>query len=582
MSPSASALPVLICGAGPVGLCASIELARYGIPSVVLERRASTSTHPKARLLNGRTMEILRAWGGSTHGALRMLDWPSRPWATRHVPSERTATARAPLNAPLDEEAFGGVEYPVLSSQDMFEPVFLAAARGSGLVDVQFNQQLLDIEQDESGVRLDVEDRGTGQRKSISAPYVLAADGASSSIRQALSLPMEGQHAIGHYINFYFQADLSRHFGNRPDGLYWIAKRDQLGVLQPVDGRSRWLCQIAYDGQTESRARFDNESCKDWVRRAVDDSALKLEALSVGDWTMSALVASQFRAGRVFLIGDAAQNMPPTGGFGLNTGIHGAHNLAWKLAYVLQGRAAPALLDTYEAERRPVSIETTAYALSIAQAVLESLEFASTGQVRRRRSTRRGPTKSAHDIERGYRYLSEAITFDVGDGSAGDASPHHGALQARPGDLAPHAWIQVNGQRRSTSELVGHGFTLLTSRGEAWLAAARTAGRALNLEITAYTADSRSPGFDHRYGLPCGGAVLVRPDGHICARWMAPPPSLAPALEGALRTALRLNPDAVVATFKPLRSSPCTSSSSAPAVPRVTTSSTEPSRRGIE
>lgn len=556
MSPSASALPVLICGAGPVGLCASIELARYGIASVVLERRSSTSTHPKARWLNGRTMEIVRAWGGSTHRALRMLDWPSRQWATHDVPSDRTTTARAPLSARPDEEAFDGVENAVLSSQDMFEPVFLAAARGSGLVDVQFNQQLVGIEQDESGVRLDVEDRSTGQRRRVSAPYVLAADGASSSIRQQLGLPMEGQHAIGHYINFYFQADLSRHFGNRPDGLNWIAKHDQLGVLQPVDGRLRWLCQIAYDGQAVSRARFDNESCKDWVRRAMDDSTLKLEALSVGDWTMNALVASQFRAGRVFLIGDAAQNMPPTGGLGLNTGIHGAHNLAWKLAYVLQGRAAPALLNTYEAERRPVSVETTAHALSIAEAVLESLEFASTGLVRRHRAARPGTTKSAHDIERGYRYRSEAITFDVVDGSAGDPSSHGGTPRARPGDLAPHAWIEVSGQRRSTSELVGRGFTLLTSRGEAWPAAARTAGHSLSLEIRAFGAGNRSAEFERSYGLQRGGAVLVRPDGHICARWNAPPPSLALALESALRTALRLNEDAAVATFKSLRSCP--------------------------
>ncbi|MGE3511313.1 MAG: FAD-dependent monooxygenase, partial [Vicinamibacterales bacterium] len=435
-----TAAPVIICGAGPVGLAMAIELARHGVRSTVFERHPGTAMHPKARYLNTRTLEIVRQWDPAAHAELVALDWPRRQADSaghRRMSDPEAHGARA-------REWAGSIspESSVLTSQDMFEPVFLRAARRTGLVDVRFSHEVLDLDLRDDGVRVSWVERTTMRRASDTAAYVVAADGASSQMRARLGIAMAGVTAIGHYVNVYFQADLSPWLGDRPRPMYWVATPTHQGVFQPVDGQRRWLCQLPYDGSPEALARYDVAACTRWIRAALRAADVVPDILSIGHWTMNATVAERFSVGDVFLVGDAAHTMPPTGGLGVNTGIQGAHNLAWKLALVLKGQAHASLLATYESERRPVALENTRRSLANARALLSALgaaastsdcaePFAPAVSAARPRSDGNvlGPVL-------GDRYTSTAVTPD-GTAPAADDQPLEHVPRGRAGHRAP-------------------------------------------------------------------------------------------------------------------------------------------------
>lgn len=519
----------------------AIELARHGIRSTVFERHPNTAVHPKARYLNTRTLEIVRQWDRAAHAELVALDWPRRqadPTGHRRVYDHEAHGARA-------REWAGSIspESSVLTSQDMFEPVFLRAARRTGLVDVRFNHEVLDLDLRDDGVRVSWVERTTTRRASDTAAYVVAADGASSDLRARLGIAMAGVTAIGHYVNVYFQADLSPWLGDRLRPMYWVATPTRQGVFQPVDGQRRWLCQVPYDGSPEAFARYDAAACTRWIRAALRAADVVPDILSIGHWTMNATVAEQFSAGGVFLVGDAAHTMPPTGGLGVNTGIQGAHNLAWKLALVLKGQAHASLLATYEAERRPVALENTRRSLENARALLSALGAAASASDHAEppaaavSAARPRPDGNALWPELGYRYASTAVTPD-GTAPPSDAPTLEYVPRGHPGQRAPHVWIRSNDQRRSTLDLFGTGFTVLTSQGPEWPSAARWTQATVNVAVTAHTLVAEHEAFERRYGVRTGGAVLVRPDGHIAARWTDRPADPAASLTEALRRSL--------------------------------------------
>jgi 2-polyprenyl-6-methoxyphenol hydroxylase-like FAD-dependent oxidoreductase len=500
-------VPVLIVGGGPVGLCASLVLGRFGIPSLLVERHPGTSIHPRARGLNVRTMELIRSWGledtvraaGRAQESARYVIWAESLAGREHKRME------VPSHRAFLDPAISPASYVACAQNDL-EPVLLARARSYNGADFRFRHELLSFRQDDTEVLATVRDRATGQEVSVEAAYLIAADGAENGVRAALGLPVSGAGVIGHWVGSYFEADLGRFVADRPSLLYWIDNPDVQGLFVAVNNLDRWVFQTRYDPtRGEAVADFTEERCVDLVRKAAGVPDLAVKPLSVLPWTMASRIADRFRVGRVLLAGDAAHVIPPAGGQGLNVGIQGAHNLAWKLAGVLRGWAGPDLLDTYQTERLPI-------------ARLQSEEAL--------RNTQR-PQQNLRNLGLvlGFAYESPAIVPD-GTPPPEVADPVADYVPtARPGHRAPHLWLERGGERLSPLDLFDTRFTLLAGRdGRAWSETARGIASDWGVPLHAYTV---GPGGDladptgawaRLYGLGPNGAVLVRPDGHVAWR----------------------------------------------------------------
>jgi 2-polyprenyl-6-methoxyphenol hydroxylase-like FAD-dependent oxidoreductase len=524
-------VPVVIVGGGPVGLAAALELARYGVGSVLVERHEDTTWHPKARNLNTRTMEIARGWGAAVHDGLVSVNLP--PGWTSQIIYTRTL-AGAELGR-MRTAGFSGrgpdvsPEIPLLSSQDIFEPIMRRGAEETGLADLRFGHEAGRIKRgsaDDDRVVIEVTERLSVRRYEVEAEYLIAADGADSAIRQQLGAKLIGPQGLGHFVNVYFFADLDPWVAERPAILYWVAHPAAQGVFQPLDARGRWLCQIAYDGKQETWDRYTPERCIEWIRTAIGDEKIEPEIRSIGTWTMNAAVAERLVHGRVILAGDAAHQLPPTGGFGVNTGIQGVHNLAWKLDLVRRGIAGKGLLETYDVERRAIGRYNADRSLENSRMV-QQISAAAMGGSGSPKDAVAASKRYGNflGMELGFWYESAAVVPD------GTAPPDvedpvvDYAASGRPGHRAPHVWLEHGGTRSSTLDLFGPGFALLSEgTGEGWSQAAEEAGQRAGVEIATYVIGAGGDYCDvdgswaRQYGVDDGGAVLVRPDGHVAWR----------------------------------------------------------------
>jgi putative polyketide hydroxylase len=284
----------------------------------------------------------------------------------------------------------------------------------------------------------------------------------------------------------------------------------------------------ALDPVKAADAAYDVSEKKliDYVRVGVGAPDLEVKIDGVSRWRATADVARKFRDGRIFIAGDAAHLMPPNGGFGGNTGIHDAHNLAWKLALVLNGVANEKLLDTYETERKPVAKFTVEQAFS--RYVTRTAPWLKAAQ-------KIEPLVHDFNIEIGYLYRSPAVIAEAG-GPTGHADPRE--TFGLPGSRAPHLWLTRNGRDISTIDLTGNFLLIAGANGADWVRAAKSAADALGLALDAYCIgrDLADPQkcFTQAYGVSPSGASLIRPDGFIA--WRAKDMARAP--EVALRDVL--------------------------------------------
>lgn len=514
---------VLIVGGGPVGLAMSVLLSRLGVESLLVERHSTTARHPKGRNFNLRSAEIVRLWGIETE--LRKGSLPEE-WGGQIV---FTRKLEGPELGRMQTAGFGHAARSLsparalLSSQDLIEPTIRTHAERFDCAQVRFDCEMAAFQPDQAGVRATLVDRVSGASSEVRARYLVAADGAASGVREQLAIPLEGRKGLATLINVFFHADLSRWTNGRPAVLYWIAEPGATGVLQPLDGDRRWLCQIAYDVARESSEDYTPERCAAWIRRAVGSADPEIEILSVMPWTLHATVAASMRAGPVFLVGDAAHQFPPTGGFGMNSGLQDAHNLAWKLAGAVHGWAGERLLDSYDAERRPVcvynvrrSLENAGMVGRVNRAVLEGGDAAEAVAASRRYGNFIG-------MDIGFAYAKGALVPD------GTPPPEVGDVvidyvpTARPGHRAPHLPLERDGATLSTLDLFDMRFTLLAAAdGAAWRDAARACAGDVPLDawLIGQGGDLADPSGEWAdvYGIGPDGAVLVRPDGHVAWR----------------------------------------------------------------
>lgn len=529
-------VPVLIVGGGPLGLTASLELSRHGIEPLLVERQPSTTWHPMARNLNTRTMEIARGWGARLHDGLVALNlpdaWRSQVIYTRTLAGEELGRMQtAGFYGPGPEVS---PEVPLLSSQDVFEPLLREAAETAGPATLRFGHELVDLERggrptDDEAVAV-IEDRAGGRRYAVACQYLLAADGAASRLRQRLGIGLVGARDLAHYVNVYFRADLSGWTDHRPALLYWVAGPKTAGVFQPLDARGRWLCQIPYDGRPEMFATYDSSRCVEWIRTASGDAEVDPEILSVERWGLNSALAERLVSGRVILVGDAAHRIPPFGGFGLNTGIQAAHNLVWKLAHVLRGQADAALLATYEQERLAVASTNAERSMDNARLVQQinaAAAAAGPGGFRPAQAVAAsGRYGNFLGMELGFTYEGAAVIPDGTKAADVDDDVTDYAPSAHPGRRAPHVWLERDGRRISILDLFGPGWAVVAAPGgTAWVQAVRTVAAAAGIEAGCYLVgtgpDCWTPvgsQFADQYELGETGAALIRPDGHVAFR----------------------------------------------------------------
>jgi 2-polyprenyl-6-methoxyphenol hydroxylase-like FAD-dependent oxidoreductase len=509
--PTIPHVPVLIVGAGLAGLSAAALLAWRGVPCLLVERRASTTRHPRARGVNPRSMELLRsipgleadlaAAGRAGTGDLSIVIAESvtgREFRTLAAPGTFDTRRLSPAAT-------------CTAGQDRVEPILLRHARALG-AEIRFSTELAGFTQDARGVHATLRNTETGASTFVAADYMIAADGNRSPARNALGIGVHGHGTISHNMSILFDADLSAALRGRGFVLYYLQNPHFTGVFVSTDDPNCGQVSVEYDPARESAADYDAAHAAEIVRAALGLPKLDVDVVDVMPWEMSSQVADRMAVGRVFLAGDAAHTMPPTGGLGGQTAIQDAADLVWKLALVLQNRAGSALLDTYAAERHPVAELTVAWQMA--------------NYVERLRPDRTDlPATGAEtdylSVAMGYRYRSAGIQDDALDDAETTEDPLNST--GRAGTRVAHVPLTRDGREVSTLDLTGRGFVLFAGPdGSEWTGEARILATQHGLPLVAFTIGADLAGDPNallaRTGLGADGALLVRPDGFIAWR----------------------------------------------------------------
>jgi putative polyketide hydroxylase len=503
-------VPVLVVGGGTVGLSAALFLAHHGVEVLVVERQPGPSPHPRATGVGPRTVEFFREVGIEAEVDAAAVDVAGGGGKV----SGRTL-ATADLSAAAAPRPTGNQFHEVspcrlrgMCPQHRLDAVLLAESRRRG-ADVRYSTRLTGFSQDGDGVTATLE-TADGPRV-VHADYLVGADGGRSTVRAALGIGTTGPGEMGaKKLNILFRADLTPFTRGAVFVNCDITTPAAPGMLVTVDGAAEWCFHTA-DLATDPT---------DLIRAAVGAPDLDVAVLSALTWQITVRLADRFADGRVFLVGDAAHTTAAIGAFGLNTGVADAHNLAWKLAAVLAGRAGPRLLDTYATERRPVAAMTLDQAMKRLQDA--RLHWGSGPQIEAKR--REVGIIAAPIVHVGYRYGSAAVV----DPAPELPSTTDVVLDGTPGSRLPHLPL---GPGASTLDLVGSRFAVLAA-GPGWAGAAAAAGERLGVSVAAHVVDH--PRWSEAAGIGGDGALLVRPDGIVARRMVALPPDPAALLTATL------------------------------------------------
>ena len=542
-----SSSTALVVGAGPVGLMTAIMLARHGLRSTVVERFKTRHGAPKAHALNPRSLEICRSIGLNVD-AMRRRATPAEDggWVRFVTTLAGEEIGVLPYER-QDEQVRALTPTPLINlAQPFFEDFLLEEVGRSPLIELRRGLGWIGCEQGDNAATSLLQDVETREQIRLTTRYLIAADGANSAVRRELGIRMVGDGASQAFVTIHFAANLRNLVGDRPGILYWIMQPPHAGVLIAYDIESRWCMLYPHDPAVTPRESFTPEACTQILRHAIGGGNHEIEIKHVLPWALMSEIADRYRAGRAFLVGDAAHRFPPTGGLGLNTGLQDAHNLAWKIAAVEQGWGSDELLDSYHAERHAVAMANSAQSYKNAQRILK-LQVAlksdddDAGALLRRL---RDPAAQA-DIRQqiaNQREHFDSLALQLGFVYGPEGCDHADVSDFQPrllvGGRMPHAWLERNGTVVPLLDLLDdRRFTLLVGERRAnglgdtgWWPGAP-------VRVVAEDVDFSDPeGSLRRFADLAGGeAVLVRPDGHVAA---IIPPSQADALPGRLRSLL--------------------------------------------
>jgi 2-polyprenyl-6-methoxyphenol hydroxylase-like FAD-dependent oxidoreductase len=509
---------VLVVGGSLVGLSAALFLRLHGVSCLAVERHTSTAIHPRAGHFQLRTVEILRAAGLEEAVRRRGEEQYHPNGGINNVESlagREIASYFANLNAGVEEFS---PTVRVFIDQDALEPILRARAEELG-AELRYRVECTSVAQDASGVTATLRDLEPGGRaeQTVRAKYLVAADGNRSPVREQLGIAMRGHGVLSNSVTIYFhsEVDLAPLLERRDQGVNYVTnpvlrgffRLDRTGnrgflVVNLVGDTARPEIIAAYPHAPWANIanKIDEQRALELLRAAIGVPDIPVVVEDVATWRAVADSAERYQDGRVFLAGDAAHTMPPNGGFGGNTGVQDAWNLAWKLGLVLGGVAGPELLDTYDRERRPIG------ALMVEQAysryVTRVAPYLGTDGMQ--------PLVDDFSLEIGCRCNSPAVVVEPGE----DAMLHEHPRESkgRPGSRAPH--VPLERHASSTLDLFGRRFVLLAAgAGDAWRSAALSAAQEVGLPIDSHVVGD--PEFADAYGITSAGAVLVRPDGVV-------------------------------------------------------------------
>ncbi|MGZ5965105.1 MAG: FAD-dependent monooxygenase [Caulobacteraceae bacterium] len=546
-------VPVLVIGGSLVGLATSMFLAGHRTPCLSVEKHRGTAIHPRAGYFQLRTMEMMRMAGIEDRviqAAHALYDPNGGLNAVETLAGREIANYIPDINQGIEDIS---PARRLFMPQQVLEPILHDRAVELGQR-FRYSTELVAFEQDVDGVTATVRDIDTLEEDTIRAQFMVACDGNRSPVRETLGIKMQGHPVLSHSITIYFRADCSEALRGRNLGVIYVNNPQVRGFFRlEKTGLGGFLVVFTVGDIRDPGARnvaegITNERAAQLVRDAVGDPGLEVDIVDVASWVAVCRAAERFQHGRIFIAGDAAHTMTPTGGFGGNTGIQDAHNIAWKLAYVLRGLAGPRLLDTYDQERQPAGMQAIEQAYN--RYVLRSDPDLGTEGMK--------PAIPDPHVEFNL-YRSDAVIPDPGlvDDGAADIDPRKSL--ARPGTRAPHIELRLDGEVISSLDLYGRDFVLMIGdEGEGWLDAVAQARLDTGVDIEARLVGR--PGSDGRlvdlpphrrklsspftapfpaaYGIGPSGAVLVRPDGYVAWRKTSFPPDAARDLIAALNAAL--------------------------------------------
>ena len=539
---SSVSAPLLIAGGGPVGLALAGDLAKRGQAVTILERSDGTIEQPRMDMVGVRTMEFCRRWGivpnveASAYNRdlaqdnVYVTSLTGYELSRERFPSMRAS--KSPEQSPQKRER---------CPQDMFDPILRDWVLTFPHVDIRYRHQLTGFDAHDGGVTAHVLELDTERTFDLETPYLVGCDGAGSRVAKAIAGGMEGTPVLSQTTNIIFRAPQLMSLHDKGEAYRFIIL-DPEGMwctIVAINGWDRWRMSIT----NTPEGGLSRDDIAAAIRRAVGID-FEFEILSVTSWTRRELVAQTYQQGRVFIAGDAAHVMSPTGGFGMNTGIGDAVDLSWKLDATLRGWGGAELLDSYTPERRPVAVRNGRESSANLARMLSPGENPTLcddtpeGAACRAELGPRYAEAMSHEwytlgIHLGYRYDDSPITWP----DRTPAPPLEVAKyvqEARAGARAPHVFLRDG---RSTLDLFGDGFVLLRFTKDANAAPILDALRERGVPVTEVDL-SEEPAAVAAYSA---AMVLVRPDGHVAWRGatMPEPGLLADCVRGAVPYAWR-------------------------------------------
>ena len=555
---------VLIVGTGPAGSSTAALLSSYGIDNVLINNYSWLAGTPRAHITNQRTMEVLRDLGKNVENEAYLhateQDLMGENIFCTSLVGEELGRMKSWGKHPNSraEHLLSSPSFMNDLPQTFMEPLLFKTACSRG-TNARMSTQYLSHEEDSEGVTSTCLDKLTNKEIKIRSKYLVGADGGNSKVAENLGLPFEGKMGVGGSMNILFRADLSKYVAHRPSVLYWVLQPGAdiggigMGLVRMIRPWNEWLIVWGYD-INQPAPEVDEKFATKVARDLVGDPKLNIELLSVSTWTVNNMYAKKMSKGKVFCAGDATHRHPPSNGLGSNTSIQDGFNLAWKLAYVLKGKAGEDLLQTYSDERAPIAKQIVTRAnQSIGEfgPIFESLGLTNTqdpekmkeNMDKRKEDTQEAEKQrealrkaiafkkyefDAHGVEMNQRYKSDAI-IDEGENEPifeKDKELHYQPT-TYPGARIPHVWVyDKQGQKHSTLDLCGQGnFSIFTGIGGLnWVNAAKTIEQDLGIQIICNVIGPDQDYEDHvgewaeAREINDSGMILVRPDQHVCWR----------------------------------------------------------------